>query len=168
MTQATAVTEEKINETKIAAEKILYFGEEAILETFLMLVAIVFVVISFQYPAQSRLFPTLVLVPLIIGLAAEIWGAVHMSKEALEKEKKQRRSTLVAVFWIVVLLALIYVGGLAAGIGVFPLLYMRFYCKESWKTTIVVTLFLGIGTYIFLTKLNLPMFWGILGDVLGF
>lgn len=170
MTQATSVVEEKGQEAKAAAEKesILYFGEEAILETFLMLVAILFLVISFQYPAQSRLFPTLVLVPMIIGFGAEIWGAVHMTKEALEKESKQRRSTLIAAFWIVILLALIYVGGLPAGIGIFPLLYMRFYCKESWKATIVVTLFLGIGTYVFLTKLNLPMFWGILGDVLGF
>jgi cadmium resistance protein CadD (predicted permease) len=170
MTQVTTALEEKPKGNEAAAEikeKILYFGEEAILETFLMLAAIVFLVTSFQYPPQSRLFPTLVLVPLIIGLAAEIWGAIHMSKQALEKETKQRRSTLFAAFFIIVLLALIYVGGLPAGIGVFPLLYMRFYCKESWKTTIVVTLFLGIGTYIFLTKLNLPMFWGVLGDILG-
>ncbi len=168
MTQATAIVKEQSQEAKATKETILYFGEEAILETFLMLGAIIFFVVSLQYPAQSRLFPTLVLVPLILGLAAEIWGAVHISKEALAKEVGQRRSTLVAAFWIVVLLVLIYFGGLAAGIGLFPLLYMRLYCKESWKATVVVTLLLGFGTYLFLSKLNLPMFWGVLGDVLGF
>ncbi len=167
MTQALT-TAEKGKEEQATKETVLHFGEEAILETFLMLAAIIFFVVSLQYPAQSRLFPTLVLVPLILGLAAEIWGAIHVSKQALEKEAKQRRSTLVAVFWILVLLTLIYFGGLAAGIGLFPLLYMRLYCKESWKATIAVTLVLGFGAYLFLSKLNLPMFWGVMGDILGF
>ncbi len=171
MTQTPMTIEKKAERETAAPERsktILYFGEEAILETLLMLAAIVFLVLSFDYPAKSRLFPTLVLVPLIIGLAIEIWGAIHMSEKALEKEMKQRRSTLVAIFWIVLLLALIYVGGLPAGIGVFPFLYMRLYCKETWKATIAVTVLLGVGTYFFLTKLNLPVFWGILGEVLGF
>ncbi len=167
MTQAMIAVEEKGKEDRAAKETVLHFGEEALLETVLLLAAIIFLFVSVQYPAQSRLFPTLVLVPLILGLAAEIWGAVHISKEALAKEVEQRKSTLIAVFWIIVLLVLIYLGGLAAGIGLFPLLYMRRYCEESWKATIAVTLVLGIGTYLFLSRLNLPMFWGVMGDLLG-
>src|SRR5574340_42435 len=123
MTQAVAQSKQDVNEASAKKETVLHFGEEALLEAFLLLAAIIFLVVSMQYPAQSRLFPTLVLVPLILGLAAEIWGAVHVSEEALENESKERSSTLIAAFWIVVLLALIYVGGLAAGIGLFPLLY---------------------------------------------
>ncbi len=170
MTQAPLTIEDKAQGETAASkrsETILYFGEEAILETLLLLVAVVFLVLSFDYPAKSRLFPTVVLVPLIIGLAFEIWGAIHMTPKALEKEVKQRRSTLVAAFWIILLLMLIYVGGMPAGIGIFPFLYMRLYCKESWMTTIVTTIVLGVGTYLFLTKLNLPVYWGILGQVLG-
>lgn len=165
MTEAASVAREKADQ---AESKELHLGEEAVLIVFFLFGAAVFLIMSFQYPAQSRLFPTLVLVPLIVGLVIELWSALHISGKALVKEMQDRKSTLVAAFWIIVLLALMYVGGLAAGLGLFPLLYMRLYCKESWTATIAVTVVLGVGTYLFLTKLQLPMYWGLLGDILAF
>lgn len=135
-----------------------HIDEEVILELFLLAVSLTFLIIGFNYPPQARFVPMVVLIPLCIGLGVE---TVLSARRPPKDEKQQIQATLMSAFWMLALLVLLYLGGLAWGLGLFILLYMRVYCGESWLVTIATTVVSGTGMYFFLTYLKLPMYWGI-------
>lgn len=142
--------------------------EESVFAAFLFLVACLFLWTERTYPAQSKLFPTLVLIPLLAG---SLWIAIRGARVAADAEDtsaKTRYEFGITAGWMAALVFLIALTGLIGSMTLFPLLYMRFYCRERWTPTLITTAVVGIGSWAFITFLHIPMYFGVILEALGF
>ncbi len=141
--------------------------EESLFAVFLFLVACVFLWTERTYPAQSKLFPTLVLIPLLAG---SLWVAIRGARIAADAEDTSARTRYefsVTAGWMAALVLLIALTGLVGSMVLFPFLYMRFYCREEWKPTLVTTAVVGIGAWAFITFLQIVPYPGVILEALG-
>jgi hypothetical protein len=142
--------------------------EESVFSLVMLAVGVVFLVVAQPYPAQSKFFPTLVLVPMILGFGANAIMSAKVPESERDKGMAKLPELGAVVFWVVLLVGLMLLIGLVGSMTVFPLLYMRFYCKESWRVTLLVTAFIAVGTWAFITFLQIPMYFGVILETLGF
>jgi len=143
-------------------------GEEALFALLMVLVAVTFLVISFQYPPQARTLPTVVMVPLIAGFAGQTVACLRRGGRGEGTTREQRLGELRGSLWLLLAMALMYLFGLVATMGLYPLLYMRLQGKENWWVTLAVAAGLSVGAYgLFVVFLQIPMFAGVITKAIG-
>lgn len=141
--------------------------EESIFAALLFVGVAFLFVNSLSYPASSRLFPTLVMVPLMVGLALDAFLAL---RQPVEKGARRAAANEIAsaTAWVVMLLVLMMVAGLAGAMAIFPLIYMRLYCGESWRATLITAVTVGFLAYVFIVMIKVPNYPGIILTLLGY
>ncbi len=148
-------------------QRSLTVTEESVFAALLFVVVAFLFVNSLSYPAASRLFPTLVMVPLMIGLALDAFLALRQPTE-----KGARRAAAgeiaSAAAWVLMLLGLMLVAGLAGAMAIFPLIYMRLYCGESWRATLITAVTVGFLAYVFIVMIKVPNYPGLILGFLGY
>jgi hypothetical protein len=140
--------------------------EESVFAAFLFVVACLFLWTERNYPAQSKLFPTLVLIPLLAG---SLWVAIRGARIAADAEDTSARTRYefgITAGWMAALLLLIALTGLVGSMVLFPLLYMRFYCREAWRPTLITTAIVGIGSWAFIVFLHIVPYSGVIVELL--
>ena len=142
------------------------FTEELLLTIVLLAMVLVFLVLGFGYPSQSRTFPLLVAVPLTLGLAVQLVLSARIAAGVPASTAESRRESILTSAGMIGLILIIWLVGLVPAMFVIPLIYMRFYCGESWKPTLVVSTFLLVVTVAFMRWLQIPALPGILDSVL--
>jgi hypothetical protein len=140
--------------------------EEAVFEGFLLLVACQFLVVALGYSATAKLFPLLVAVPLVLGLAVQTVRAARVPVDASRDQAAARMEFALTTAWMAGLILIIWVIGLVPAMFVIPVLYMRVYCQEPWKITLAVSVFLVVFTYVFMSGLGIPMYTGVVLEAL--
>ena len=112
---------------------------EAILVAGAMLAATASVIAaSVALGPVARRMPLLVAIPTLLLLAFELGGELRLARGPREAPRiPRRRSSERAMFgWIGMLLALVVVAGMAAGVPLFLLAYMRVHFRESWRASL--------------------------------
>jgi hypothetical protein len=145
------------------------------------------VILSLGYPEKARLVPLVVAVPgLILSLVQLVYDLIgrpdKSQKDADEKDKgysamanqyqleeeemsatEVRKREWLMVAWIVFFLVIILLFGFWISIAAIILLFTRFYGKESWKMTLILTGAGWLSIYlIFWVILQVPLFEGFL------
>lgn len=70
--------------------------------------------------------------------------------------------------WVIAIIVLFYFFGIVLSMGIFPFIYMKSH-HEKWKSIIMVTAILVIGTFFLFVKiLGIPLHQGILLDLIEF
>jgi hypothetical protein len=135
----------------------------------LALVTVIFLVTSLQYPPQARAMPLGVMLVLLVGLCAQVVACLRRGDAARGEEPRgEYLGEVRASLWLLLALASIYVFGLVATMGLYPLLYMRLEGRESWWLTLAVSAGLSLATYAsFVVFLKIPMFPGVIVQALA-
>ncbi len=143
-------------------------------------VAVMFVILSFQYRYEARI------APLLVGTLASVCLAVVLINgiRAMYRDKRSGakgdqaaasgetatsvdfqlgvKGSLQAVAWVVGLVVCIYLVGLVIALPLFVLVYMRAY-KERWLTSLVSSAGILLIVWGFFDKiLHVSLYWGIL------
>lgn len=72
-----------------------------------------------------------------------------------------------AIFWMSGLLAALLLFGLVAGSSVFCLVFMKWHASESWKTSLLFAIMLGLGIQlVFSFIFGITLYGGALAEVL--
>lgn len=142
------------------------FTEELLFSILLVALVLVFLVLGFGYPSQSRTFPLLVTVPLALGLAVRAIMAARVPVGAPASATASGRESFLTTGWMIGLILIIWLVGLVPAMFVIPFIYMRFYCGEPWRPTLVVSTILLVATVAFMRWLQIPALPGIVESVL--
>jgi hypothetical protein len=142
------------------------FTEELVLTLVLLAMVLVFLVLAFGYPSQARTFPLLVAVPLTIGLIVQSVLSARVAAGAQGSTAESRQESLITSVWMIGLILIIWLLGMVPAMFVIPVIYMRFYCGESWKPTLIVSIFLLVVTVAFMRWLQIPALPGVLDFLL--
>jgi len=110
----------------------------------------------------------LVTVPLTIALVIQLLASARLPVGVPASTAESRSENFTTTAWMVGLILLIWFVGLLPSMFVIPVLYMRFYCGETWRPTLIVSTFLLVATWAFMHWLNVPDFPGIVQEPLGF
>lgn len=140
--------------------------EESVFAALLFMVVAFLFVNSLNYPASSRLFPTIVMVPLLIGLALDAFLSLRQPVAPGARSAAAREVGTAAV-WVVFLLGLMFLAGLAGAMAIFPLIYMRLYCGESWRATLLTAIVVGFLAFMFIGLVKIPNYPGLILTALG-
>ena len=143
------------------------FTEELLFSILLLAMVLVFLVLGFGYPSQSRTFPLLVAVPLTLGLAVQLILSARVPVGVPASTAESRHESMLTSAWMIGLILIIWLVGLVPAMFVIPLIYMRFYCGESWTPTLIVSTVLLVLTVAFMRWLQIPALPGILDGVLS-
>lgn len=154
---------------------------EVVMSLIFVLFFAVIIIMSLGYPSQAALLPIVVSVPgLVLSIAVfitEIWkvkitGITESAKETHSEDNLAAKDQKVAqkvkrekiyLLWLIVALVIILVFGFFIGVAIFLPLYLRLQGKESWKVTILYTIFSWLTIYIlFYRFLGIPLFEGFL------
>jgi hypothetical protein len=141
--------------------------EELFFTVLVLALVLVFLVLAFGYPSQTRAFPLLATIPLTIGLVIQLFASARLPVGVPASTAESRRENLLTTAWMVGLILIIWVVGLLPSMFVIPLLYMRFYCGEDWRPTLIVSTFLVVLTWAFMRWLNVPDYPGVVQLVIG-
>ena len=137
----------------------------------IMLLGVFFLAASGCNPVSIRA-PLIVMIPLGAMLLGQLLIAVKNLRQASdsqsEKEGQQKdnsqatRRAVQIILWLVLLLGMIYLGGHLAGIAVFLFLFLRFVCKDPWRTAIYVGAGTAAGLYLLFERvLMIPLYQGV-------
>ncbi len=130
----------------------------------LLLISILTLIVTFAYPFKAKLFPLIVLVPVLILLIIQIFREVFASK-GKEAEIKERHFTAkhINIFiWMLATMLMLLTLGFIGTVIFLPFLYLRFQ-KESWTLSISLALGCGIFFYgLFNLALKMPLYQGLI------
>lgn len=140
--------------------------EDLVFGTLLLAMVVVFVVLAFGYPEDSQRFPLLVGFPLAVGLAVQVVRSARVSVTKLAAAAESRRDVVVSTAWMIGLILIVWLIGLVPAMFVIPFIYMRFYCGEAWKPTLVVSTIILAATVGFMRWLHIPELQGALFGLL--
>jgi hypothetical protein len=143
------------------------FTEESLFTVVVLALVVLFLVLGMEYPSQSRTFPVLVTVPLTIGLAIQLVVSARVPADVEASTPESRLESLLTSAWMIGLILIIWLLGLVPAMFVIPLIYMRFYCGESWRPTLIVSTVLLVLTVAFMRWLQIPALPSILDGVLS-
>ncbi len=141
--------------------------EEAVFSLILMLQGAVFLIVAREYPAQSRLFPTVVLVPQIVGLGILALKAARKPAQAAPDGTGSASAIGSALFWSGMLLALVFAAGMVVSMALLPIIFMRFYSHEKWGITLVVAAVISLSLLAFFRTQGIPIYPGVIWQALG-
>lgn len=143
------------------------FTEELLFTLLVLAVVLVFLVMAFGYPSQSRAFPLLATIPLATALVIQLFVSARLPVGVPASTAESRSENFLTTAWMVGLILIIWLVGLLPSMFVIPLLYMRFYCGEAWRPTLIISAFLLVLTWAFMRWLNVPDLPGIVQEPLG-
>ncbi len=138
----------------------------------LLVVSILLLRATLDYPFKAKLFPLIILFMLLILLMIQIVREVlaYREKGAAEEDKGDslRPKLLPIWIWMVGTVLMLWVIGFMGTVILLPFLYLRFK-KESWLLSITLSLGCGIFFYgLFGYLLNMPLYPGmILEKIIG-
>ena len=145
---------------------------------FLLVLLAVFFIAAGGYKPVTRRAPLLVMIPLAAMLLGQLVlivknlqrvSAAHPEQKGLLQIDRQaiHRAFQILV-WLVLLLAMIYVGGHLAGIAVFLFLFLQFVCKDPWRTAILVPAGSVAALHILFERLlMIPLYNGVVYDAVS-
>lgn len=142
------------------------FTEDLLFSALLLAMVLVFLVLAFGYSSESRTFPVLVTVPLALGLAVQVVRSARVPLGVPETTDDSRRDPIVSAAWMIGLILIVWLVGMVPAMFVIPFIYMRFYCGESWRPTLVVSTILLVMTVGFMRWLHIPELQGVLFGLL--
>lgn len=144
------------------------FSEELLFTLLILAMVLVFLLVGTTYPSQSRAFPLLATVPLAIGLVIQGIRSARVPVGVPASTAESRTENFLTTAWMVGLILIIWLVGLLPSMFVIPLLYMRFYCGESWRPTLIVSAGLLVAVWAFMRWLQVPDYPGVVQMPLGF
>lgn len=148
----------------------------------LVVLLVAFNVVAFNFNYQARMMPLIIGVPVmilaIVQLVIEVRGARAKSEKAVAEVKKEQaeeepeaprsaRRVLSSSAWLIGMMGSIYVLGFIATTFLYPLLYMKFVGKRSWRLAFIISL----GAIVFIwavmiQALNVDLYDGLVPGVL--
>jgi hypothetical protein len=154
-------------------------GEATTVVGVMLLVTLAVIVASVPLGPVARRLPLAVAIPTLLLLMLELWrevrlgaacrGAASWSAEVSAKAEAPRiprrhSSERVLFGWIGVLVALVVIAGMAAGVPLFLLAYMRVHFRESWRASLLlsgcIAILLAAGLQYLL---GVPLHRGVIG-----
>jgi hypothetical protein len=164
-------------------------GEATAVAGVMLMVTLAVIVASFPLGPVARRLPLAVAIPTLLLLAFELGREVRLARERPGAERRgaeappaqcpsaacgggasapripRRHSSERVLFgWIGVLLALVVIAGMAAGVPLFLLAYMRVHFRESWRASLLlsgaIALLLAAGLQYLL---GVPLHPGVIG-----
>ena len=112
----------------------------------LLVVVLVMLTASLSLGPVARRMPLVVAVPTLVLLALELARDMRRPRAGSPQRQASER---VLFLWIACLLALVLLAGMAAGIPLFLLAYMRVHFRESWRASLLLSgamaVMLGVG-----------------------
>jgi hypothetical protein len=132
----------------------------------LLLISILILKATLSYPFKAKLFPLIVLVPVLILLIIQIIREVFTLREkgVTEEKKGGDFSTkhLTIWIWMAGAVLMLWVLGFMGTVIFLPFLYLRFQ-KESWLFSITLSLGCGVFFYgLFDLGLKMPLYPGLI------
>ncbi len=143
------------------------FTEELLVTLLLLGLVTVFLALALGYPSQSRTFPLLVTVPLAAGLAARALLAARVPVGAPASTARAGSESFLTTGWMLGLILIIWLVGMVPAMFLIPFVYMRFYCSEPWRPTLIVSTVLLAATFGFMRWLQIPELQGVLPGLLN-
>lgn len=144
--------------------------EEVFFTFMLFLLSVVLLCVSFSYPRRVKLLPLIILIPLVsvLGrlLLKNISTAVKNYKDI--KDIFISSDEVIAMIWVIAMIVLFYFFGLVLGAGILPFIYMKIHHHEKWKTIIITSIILPIGIFSLFKILGIPLYQGILLNLIEF
>ena len=138
----------------------------------LLLISILILKATLSYPFKAKLFPLIVLVPVLILLIIQIIREVFTLREkgVTEEKKGEDFSTkhLTIWIWMAGAVLMLWVLGFMGTVILLPFVYLRFK-KEGWLLSITFSIGCGIFFYgLFGYLLKMPLYPGtILENIFG-
>ena len=112
----------------------------------LLVVVLVLLTASLSLGPVARRMPLAVAVPTLVLLALELARETRRPRAGGSPRQASER---VLFLWIAGLLALVLLVGMAAGVPLFLLAYMRVHFRESWRASLLLSgamaVMLGVG-----------------------
>lgn len=110
----------------------------------------------------ARLAPLVVAVPTLLLLGIELLRQISQASEPPAADDRTLRNRELALLpWLGVLAVSSYLLGMALGLPLFVLSYLRLRSSETWTTSIAVATGLWIALYgVLLQLLEIPLFRG--------
>jgi hypothetical protein len=137
------------------------FTEELFFTLLVLALVLVFLVMAFGYRSQTRAFPLLATIPLTMALIIQVFVSARLPVGMPASTPESRSENFLTTAWMIGLILIIWVVGLLPSMFVIPLLYMKFYCGETWRPTLIVSTFLLVATWAFMHWLNVPDYPGV-------
>lgn len=133
----------------------------------LIVVTSVFLCSSLTLGRVSAWIPQLILsatlVLLLLQLARELFGSKQTVLPGRVVDSSELKPMLPALIWILTMLLMVWLWGIALGAALFCLAYLRWHAGERWWVSLVFALGLGLGVQLlFGTFMQIPLYPGFL------
>lgn len=182
MTERPGDQEDQLNVTEQATDSTATAGS-LIVASVIWVILLVIVVMSLDFAWAARR------APLLFGAATWALVTVVLVKEIVEfraarRSAEDRRSeepnpavgegpnkwrSWMPFAWLAVLAATFVVLGFNVGMALFMILFFRIYGRESWRTTLSVTIGVMLCIYgLFIEVLGIRMYPGIISEMIQF
>jgi len=158
---------------------------ELIFTLCLLVCVLILAVFSFSYRPESRLFPNLIIVPLIVFLVLRVVSMIipklskriepesgvfdvdklrrstETTRELNPKERARREFRVIS--WIMSLIPLVYVLGILPALAIFVFLFITIYGGKNFLTSAALTIATWVSIYfLFVIGLKVHLYPGIL------
>jgi len=140
------------------------------------LVLVVVIILSLSYVPKARLVPLVVALPtltLTIGQILKEFGVIGQkkkdsndSKDVVEESETNLKGYWMILFWIVLLIAMLFLIGFFPTIVLFMFFYLKLQGRESWLVSFLMPGATLIIVYLaFVFGLNIDFYGGLLFEL---